>query len=321
MTTKKSKLEVRNTYVWMSIFSVMTLLFVLGTIVITVISIQEEEHMLPKTVDAVILEDSENPPTADRNMTKTGSVRGNKQVSTGDKLSTIHAILISRNMKFVRNIYILTTQLGIDGSALEETGLSNCYYVNVPPETRDGGVDAYFMAMKDIKNKTDVPDIASHAIFLSNRTVPMRNLEKTHLFYRDRPRMINIFREASELDLLGNFFENTAPSFVVNVDMLSSPFVDEDSKGDSSIAVRDVVFLSITEERGTLRNDINRDVLLYGMQSARDNHIKQAEELEASTPVFATFHIRGPNIEIAKTFMKEYLVCKTNNTFEKCIFK
>jgi hypothetical protein len=98
------------------------------------------------------------------------------------------------------------------------------------------------------------------------------------MFYKDRPRMLNTFRDQAEANFFAQYLElPTMPVLVTDMSKLSERTWET------------LVFLEVTEERVVLREDMNRDVFL--VSSMLDNTQKQFEKLKSSPPLFATFHI------------------------------
>jgi len=311
----ESKDEV-SYYMWMWAFVIFIFIFIVATIVVVVIAVEETDDKLPKDIDIVIIErdPAQNP--------SEGRTEEDKIVTVNDRLSTLHARLVDKHLKFRNNIYILAhPDLGItEGSATVATGVDDCYYVNadatVPAPSTDAELlNAYFMAMKDVKSVVGVPDISSHAIFLSDRTFPLRRVYKTTMFHHEHPRMFNVFRNEAEQKVLGtDYYEYTPPSFPTAIASLDSTFLKESDT--YSQQVDKIVMLAKTGQETFVRNDFNRDVLFHsdevGATNVIVNKTEQTRELDRHTPLFATFHFSGVDKTTADAAMKEYLVSVIN---------
>jgi hypothetical protein len=298
-----------ESYTWMWAFVIFIFIFIVSTIVVVVVATEETSDKLPKYIDAVVIE-------------------RDPSVAINNRLSTLNVRLVHRHMPFIHNIYILldsTNSTILNGSAERVTGVKNSYYVNVDIGTaalNEDILDTFFLKMASIKNLSSVdvsvPDISSHAIFLSDRTVPMRRIYRSDLFSREHPRMFNVFRDEAVQKRIGtlsietiDYFEYTPPTYPTLISTIDSKYVTE--AGGPTEKVNKVLFLSITQESSQVRNDFNRDVLLFGDNGLMaDNHLSQISELDRHTPMFATFHLSGVQ-SIGMTFMKEYLVCLVNN--------
>jgi hypothetical protein len=270
-----------------------------ATVIVVVLATNAAADDLPKDIDVVIIK---RPLSVDSEDSSSG-YRGieNEQV-----------LAIDRNMPFRRNIYILS-----DGgsSSLSFPGVDRVYHVDFlpgvtpsDPEYEKKSLDEYFLYSPHIKDIKGVPDIAQHAIFLSDQTVPMRKILKPYLFIRERPRTFNIFRDASQMDLLGSYFNYTTPTLVEDLGIL------DDS--DTVRSVKDFIFLKLTEDRITLRHDLNRDVLVLGDAEPSERFVHnrkiQYKELTGQhAPLFATFHISG-NISEANISIQTYLTTQFN---------
>lgn len=285
----------QTTYKWMWAFAIFIIIFMIATIGIVWASTLNANSVLPELIDIVIIERSE---------------------LTNLKA---HVNAINNFMTFRNNIYILTPNQP-DGNAAEDMGVNNVFYCNFTESgtTYQNKLDSYFLEMPNIKNKdNEVPDIQTHAIFLGDQTYPMFKIEKSFLYFGERPRMFNVFRDQAEINFFNGLtvaaddittFNYTTPSLVSNIELFTdAPAVS---------TVKDFISLEITEERATLRHDINRDILLRGVSGVdySDNYTMQFTTLDDNPPYFATFHISGATSSTeriqAVTALKTYLTTK-----------
>lgn len=145
----------------------------------------------------------------------------------------------------------------------------------------------------------DIPEIADHAIYLSDMTVPFRPVKKNYMFYQSRPRMFNVFREQSEVNFFASYLElPTMPVLCTNLVKLKEP----------PQTWQDLVFREVTEERLVNREDMNRDIFVVSTMPA--NVQTQFDKLVSVPPIFATFHINpdAPDPELANTTLAAFLI-------------
>jgi len=147
--------------------------------------------------------------------------------------------------------------------------------------------------------------IAEHALFLADYTLPFRTVLKQYLFYNDRPRLFNYFRDYTEEIFVTHmdFPVETLPTMVLNVATLKE--VKDKTQLSATETVNRYIFRAITEERIVVRNDMNREIYIDG--SMEDNATIQFDKLKSQPPVFATFFPK-PNA-------KSLLVTKLNTCF------
>lgn len=267
---------------WMWIFSLIIIGFVIATIVLINVVINRDEDMLPDKVDIVV---AVRPDHHNRNLLV-------NQVKS-----------ISKRMKFRRNIYILSPTAN-DGSAFGDTGVKNSYYVSFKPTTMDDSDDfdqkllnEMYLQMPLInKRKGQVPDIADHAIFMADMTFPMREIKKKYLFYGERPRMFNIFRDEAEVKYLSKemYLNYTVPTVVSDIALLKKVkknAIDRDRDYVSELT--NFILFEITEKRATIMNTMNKDLIINGDQHMANNRVKQFKNTKDHLPYFVTFHISG----------------------------
>jgi len=278
----------KTTYIVMWTFIIFLLLFVIAAFIVAMVAVYQSGTSLPDTIDIVIIEQSG---TANRGTTKQQS------------------IAIASNMGFRNNIFILTPNHPT-GNATPDTTVSNCYYVNFTPvgTTPTDILNSYFLEQQNIQNLSGgVPNIAANAIFLSDMTFPFSTIYESY-FYTNvnslRPTMFNFFRDASEQAFLAQYYNHTVPTMVQTMSLFS---------GTAGITLEQYVMFEITQQRATLNNAINRDVLVDGDAAYVNNVEIQFNNLNNNTPMFATFHITGATpdaVAAATTATAEYLTTK-----------
>lgn len=228
---------------WTRIIVVLCLALAVATVVVVVIALEPSSSAVPADVDVVLYQVPE-------------TARMSRYVS--------QSRAVWKYMPWVRRIFVL--------SQYATPGWDPVFSLQVVAFT--GSESAAFEFMPSI------PEIAAHAIFLSDRTVPFRAVKKSYLFYQSRPRIFNVFREQSEVNFLEQYFElPTLPTLVTELQKLN----------EEPRTWQHLVFREMTEERVVLREDLNRDVFVVG--GALANVQKQLDKLVSAPPVFATFHI------------------------------
>lgn len=190
-------------------------------------------------------------------------------------------------MDWVRNIYVLSPNDAISTSLLGVT------FVRF-----SGTLAEAFEFMPNIEG------IAEDAVFLSDQTFPFRSVKKSFLFSGNQPRMFNIFREQSEVNFFSDYLEPTMPTLVTDLVKLR-----EDPQ-----TWQDLVFRVVTEERVTLRSDINRDIFIVSNMTS--NAQKQFDKLTKHRPLFATFHIgpANPDNDVSNNLLNAFLTSEFVNT-------
>jgi len=227
---------------WLWIFVGLTLCFVVGTIVIVVLSLEQTNTSVPEKIDVVLYE---RPAIASR-MSR----------------HIFQARAVQQYMSWVNNIYVLSAN---------QTGYDDILNVTFVPF--QGSLSEAFEYMPTI------PNILSHAIFLSDMTLPLRIIYKNYFFANGAPRIFNIFREQSEVDFFARYLElPTMPTLATDLEKLRE-----------AQNWRDLVFREVTEERVVLRGDMNRDVLV--VSNMPDNTEDQFTKLTQYRPLFVTFHV------------------------------
>jgi hypothetical protein len=142
-----------------------------------------------------------------------------------------------------------------------------------------------------------IPEIQNHAIFLSDMTIPFRQVQKSYFFMNGAPRIFNIFREQSEVDFFSDYLElPTMPTLVTDLQKL------KEAQG-----WKDLVFREVTEERVVLKSDMNRDIFI--VSSIPDNTQDQFANLIKSKPLFITFHVspNDPDPDTANNAIADFL--------------
>ncbi len=152
-----------------------------------------------------------------------------------------------------------------------------------------------------------IADVADHAMYLGDSVYPFRKIRKTYLFFGDRPRMFNAFRDASEqvfFESAGYSYAEKLPTFVVDIKILKEVNA---AGGTTQAKLNSLYFRSITEDRVVIRNDINREVFIN--DGAADNVTKQFTKLDDYPPLFGTFlTLNSPSLTL--------LVSKLNTFFK-----
>lgn len=194
-------------------------------------------------------------------------------------LPQIHAVL--QNMPWINNIFVLTSQDPDPAVAALAT------YVSFAGNHEDA-----------FEYMPDIPGVAANTIFLDDRTFPFRPTKSSYMYSQDNPRMFNVFREQSEVIFFQQYVElPTLPTLVVDLAKLK----------EHPQTWRDLVFREVTEERITLKADMNRDVFV--LSTMVNNAASQFTQLDDNPPVFATFHVpdTDPNVTAANQQLNTYL--------------
>ncbi len=189
--------------------------------------------------------------------------------------------LVDRNMKFRRNIYILSSSPTGPATTFDA---KNVFFSNFTPTSTDPAVSLRecYLAMGGIVG------IAERAIFLGDATFPYRRMDKTLLFDGERPKMFNFFKPVDYTSFYAPFLNETLPCFAQDTLLfarLQSTTLDDQ--------LRELLMLERTEHGYSVHHGFNRDVLLNGDASFASNRAIQLEELAADKPIFATFHVSG----------------------------
>jgi hypothetical protein len=260
------------TYGWMFVIVVFIIILFIVTITVVAVSVSQYNASLPSEVDIVIMETSKG-------------------------IIVPQLLAINQHMGFRRNIYILTTS-NASGPAFLNI-VSNTYYVAYDSKTVNpqDNINSNFMFQYQIKNIPTVPDIADHAIFLADQTIPFQNVSKSLFYFGNRPRMFNIFRNDAETTYLSSFYNYTAPALIANLSILSN-----------SSSVTDFVLFTISQERAVTRNEVNRDIFVNeSTDYFAINTATQYTELNNNPPIFATFHDSGTNQTTADQNLLKFL--------------
>lgn len=234
----------RNT-VWLWVFTILIILFGVGSIIFIVLGLQPQSTV-PDVVCVVLYEHQ---------------VNGISDVSRATRhLAQIHAV--QKYMTWVKSIFVLSAN---------KSGLDEVLHVTFVPFV--GTSEEAFKYMPNI------PGITPHAIYLDDRTLPLRNIRKSYFFSTSAPRLFNIFHEQSELDFFENYLElPTMPCLVTDLEKLK---LAPDWKS--------LVFREISEEKIVLFNAMNTDVMIVG--NLIDNANNQFSVILKKPPLFITFHV------------------------------
>jgi uncharacterized integral membrane protein len=263
------------TYSWMFAIVVILIILFIATITVVAVSVSQYGASLPADVDIVLIE-------------------------SANGILLPQAVAIDHNMNFRRNIYILTNIAGRVNGPATLNNIANIFYV----VTGVLDLNESFLFQNQIRGIANVPDIAPHAIFLADYTVPFQFIEKSFLFYGNRPRMFNIFRDTAETTFLASYFTYTVPTLVASIALL-------DEIGGVTGTVNDFVLFEISQERVVLRNDFNRDIFVNASNAAQvTNTTKQYSELDSINPLFATFHVTGTNQTTANESLAAFLTAE-----------
>ncbi len=241
------------------VFIFFIVLFAAATVTIVIIAVEQTNSSLPEKIDVVIY----RPPSGEASRLE----RYKHQ-----------ARAVRENMNWVNQVFVLSAS-PVEGSDFE----------HVPFE---GTHEEAFEFMPS------VPNVQQYAVFLGDRTIPVSGIKKGYLFHLDRPRIANIFRNQSEVNLFEQYLElPTMPLFVADMNKLA----------EEPRTWTDLVFREVTEERIVLRSDMNRDVFVISTMLANAN--KQFDNLETLPPLFATFHVPTANndLKVANDRLLEYL--------------
>ena len=245
--TKEAETELTNQR-WGWIFVALILAFASASIVIIVLALESSGSCLPDTIDVVIYQSN-------------NAARMSRYIA---QVKAVH-----KYMTWVNRVFILSANM----STMEDTVL-NASVIHFPGAS----------ASEAFEFMPDIPGISAHAIFLSDMTMPFRDVSKTFMFYQDRPRIFNIFREQSEVNFFANYLElPTMPVLATDLHKLKEP----------PQTWTDLVFRMVTEERIVNREDMNRDI--YVVSTMANNVQLQFDKLLSSPPLFATFHINATN--------------------------
>lgn len=240
--------EKKKNLIWLWVFSILIILFGVGSIVFIVLSLQPVGDV-PDEVCIVLYEYQINGiPVVER------STR---------HLAQIHAV--QKYMTWVSKIFILSA---------DKNGMDDTLKATFVPFT--GSAAEAFQYMPQI------PGITSHAIFLDDRTIPLREVKKAYFYSMTAPRMFNIFHEQSELNFFANYLElPTLPCLVTDLEKvkLASDW-------------QSLMFREISEEKIVLFNNMNMDVMILG--NLVDNATNQFNIILKKPPLFITFHV-NPN--------------------------
>lgn len=243
LSTPKRRKSKWDTWMWVFLFLIVA--FLGGIVAVVIVAVEEFHAELPEHIDVVLYE------------------RPNEPLRQSRHLAQIR--LVQQHMPWVHQVFVLSpTRSGPDPE-------SQVIYVHF-----SGTLDEAFEYMADI------PNVSNYALFLSDQTMPFREVKKTFLFNGTVPRMFNIFREESEVQFFAPYLETTLPCLATNMVKLKEP----------PQSWRDLVFREVTEERLTLRNDLNRDIMV--VSSMAQNAHAQFQHLVDVPPLFATFHV-GPS--------------------------
>jgi hypothetical protein len=177
--------EKKKNLVWLWVFSILIILFGVGSIVFIVLSLQPVGDV-PDEVCIVLYEYQINGvPVIER---------------SSRHLAQIHAV--QKYMSWISKIFVLSA---------DKSGPDEVLKATFVPFT--GTAEEAFQYMPSI------PDITSHAIFFDDRTLPLREVKKAYFYSMKAPRMFNIFHEQSELDFFINYLElPTLPCLVTDLE-------------------------------------------------------------------------------------------------------
>lgn len=256
-----SETEKRREERWTWIIVALCLAFAIVTVVIVVIALEPSSTDVPEELD-VVLYQSPQPSRLVRYVPQSKAVW--------------------KHMPWVRKIFVL--------SQYANPGWDPVLNVQVVPFTGTETEAFEFMPL--------VPEIASHALFLSDRTLPFRAVKKSYLFYQTRPRMFNVFRDQAEVNFLASYLElPTLPVLATDLSKLN----------EVPRTWQDLVFREMTEERVVSREDMNRDVFVAS--TLLSNSQKQFDKLVSAPPLFATFHLHpnDPDVITANQTLTTFL--------------
>lgn len=185
---------------------------------------------------------------------------------------------VHKHMKWINKIYVL--------SASKE-GYDNILDVTFVPFK--GLVEDAFLYM------CKIPNVSEFAMFLSDMTFPFREVRKSYMYTMSNHRIFNVFRDEREVAFFKNYLElPTLPVMVVHMSTLA--------KSENWM---DLVFRESTEEKITLFNEMNRDVMIYG--NSVNNAQNQFSLLKRHPPLFATFHA-NPNQSQKEHLQSQHLI-------------
>lgn len=235
---------------------------VIATGVVIGLALSQKETTLPSPIDIVVYETPESVPVLEPQLTA-----------------------IVQNMPFRNNIYILTSNPARANGPANLTNISQAFFarVTLTGTTQEEVVREFFNFIPQLKDLSNVPNIADHFLFLGNQTVPFRTINTSTLFYNKRPRAFNVFRDTAEVTTLSPFFTYTAPCFVAQTKF-------------AGVSIENFLLLSISQDRIVLRNDFMRDIFVnQDTGELQNNYNIQFSELVRKSPLFASFHVTGQN--------------------------
>lgn len=239
------------------------------------VALNEQTQSYPQDIDIVVIENN------------SGSL--NAQVTA-----------IANNLAFRRNIFIMTSEAGRVNGPANIPNVENAFYFVFAPSgiTQKEKIKSYFSGVSNI------PEIASHFLFLGDYSVPFRIMSKNSFFYGTRPRAFNVFRDASELVYLEPFFSFTAPAIVGQTAFVNNGQTDP---------MQTFVLLELSQDRAVLRNDFNRDIFVYTSDPIYvTNYNMQFSEITSNPPLFATFHVTGSDLnsgyDAVATFLNQQFI-------------
>ncbi len=256
----------RNLYLW--IFVTLICAFAVGTVTVVVLAL-EGTHTIPEDCDVVLYEKQINGTPVEERVAR--------------HIAQIHAV--KKHMEWIKKIHVLSSA---------KNGYDELLGATFVPF--QGDVSEAFVHMPKI------PGISSHAIFLSDQTLPLRKISPKYFFSVSGPRMFNVFRDKSEEDFFFNYLElPTMPCLFTNMKTLST-----------CQTWMDLVYREITEEKVVLYNNLHRDIVLVG--SIPENGSTQINRLRDSTPHFVTFHVNDqqPQVhqQVAHQLVSDFLAAQ-----------
>jgi hypothetical protein len=235
--------EVPRVSRWAWVFACLITALSVGAVVIVMTALETPESF-PKEIDVVMLEASSGPTARQARV-------------------PWHIKAVQKHMKWVRNIHVLCSSPPANSTVDEQ----------VKYTAFSGSASDAFQFMSAI------PGIADHAIFLDDRTVPMRDVRLTYLYSGQSPRVFNVFRDYAEEDFFQPAIElPTLPCMVVTLSRLKEV-------GSWSEYVRQ----ELIEESLVMYPGMNRDVMIRGDNPRTAAH--QLKRLASSRPLFVTWHV------------------------------
>lgn len=236
---------------WMWLLVVICLALLAGVITIIILSMEYTNQSIPSEIDVVLYE----------------------KAGEGDRIlrHTYQAKALVKYMSWVNKIYILSSTHSGYNEELQAT------YVSFAGTDEQG-----------FEYMPKIPGISSHAIYLSDRTFPMKPIQKTFFYTYGYSRLFNLFRDQSEVTFFQNYMElPTMPSFVADMSRLS------DYEWVTAM------WREVSEGNVILRNDMNRDLMIVG--SEPENAELQFNATESAKPLFFTLHVGSINDDASKT--------------------